>query len=56
MVLIEHNCSILRNWHVSKLRYRAHDQKYKLLLHCKKSLKCVDIEIFALKMDDEHNC
>ena len=36
------------SYSVPKLRYRAHAQKSKPLLHCTKSLKHDDIEIFGL--------
>ena len=44
-MLEEHSCLILTPKHVSTLRYRAHAQKCKPLLHCTKSLKRNDIDI-----------
>ena len=43
----EDNCLILAFKHVLKLRYRAHPQKCKLLLHCTESLEHADIEIIG---------
>ena len=55
-MLEEHSCLILTSEHVPTLRYRAHSQKCKPLLHCTESLKKVNIEIFGSKMKDEHKC
>ena len=45
-MLEQQSCLILLSYHVPTLRYRAHAQKCKPLLHCTKSLKRKDIKIF----------
>ena len=42
---------IITSYSFPKLRYRAHAQKCKPLLHCKES---IDIKVFGLQIKDEH--